>query len=636
MKIADIKSIINPVLTYIYGFVTGIPLEYILPGFAVLFLLLIVLSVWANKRAKAMKHRAGIIEGILSRLQPAKRMEDNLGDILELVGSLVPANTYSFYMYDRKGDEYVLKAVRYEGTSEENIAPSYSGLLPFKKETYLPPLSIPSGTFPQKVSIVKDGAVPLLTIPVAGREGMVRLGPLSKVSSSMKKVLTELGQKLEPALDIIIEMDNLKKQVEVVVASGKAMHSISSIITDFSGMLDTVINITVKSVGASGGFFIRKTHSGYVMEALTGLDEQIGISFKTDTEAHFLLDELLNSSDFIVIRKDQKEYFQLPPSFAAAGIDLLMLIKVSSQENDGIAGFWYHGISSIEELGEHRVAALTLLAKRLGDILTSQVRLKGLSDSYTDMLKMLAQMIDNLSPYTVGYSELMSRYSAVIARELKLSKKDIDEIALAAYLSNIGILGLSNNLFLKEGKYSELEYEMMKLHSDVGAGIIEATLTNSNIASYVRYHHERIDGYGYPSGLKGDEIPLGARIISVAQTFLAKINGRKDREPLSFEKSLELIHSAAGTQLDKKAVDALINWYRKKQGNLSRQGRSLGLCWEMRCSPSNICAQCPAYKRPDINCWETGGSSCDAHGNKCDTCFIYTEYLSRSKVKALH
>jgi HD-GYP domain-containing protein (c-di-GMP phosphodiesterase class II) len=227
----------------------------------------------------------------------------------------------------------------------------------------------------------------------------------------------------------------------------------------------------------------------------------------------------------------------------------------------------------------------------------------------------------------------MYRYSIIICKELKLSKQDTKDISLAAYLSNIGVIGISDQVLTNKGKYSEVEYSMMKLHAESGASIIEATIGNSKIASYIRHHHERIDGFGYPYELKGDEIPLGGRIIAVVQTFLAKILGREYRKPIPFDQALNQLKIASGTQLDAEVVDAFINWFKEKELMNKKNNCALGSCYDMRCSPENICMKCPAYKDDSKNCWEHKEVHCEEHGNVCECCFVYTEYLYRMSLK---
>ena len=178
-------------------------------------------------------------------------------------------------------------------------------------------------------------------------------------------------------------------------------------------------------------------------------------------------------------------------------------------------------------------------------------------------------------------------------------------------------MGLSGDILFKTGRYTDIEYETMKLHTEVGAAIVESTLSKKGVASYIRYHHERWDGYGYPSGLKGEEIPLGARIVAVADMFNAKITGRKYREPASFENAVADLRSAAGLQLDPDLVETLINWFWKKQSNPSIRYRSLGPCWEIHCCPQSISLDCSAYQKTELNCWEMEGTNCAAHGKTC-------------------
>ena len=223
----------------------------------------------------------------------------------------------------------------------------------------------------------------------------------------------------------------------------------------------------------------------------------------------------------------------------------------------------------------------------------------------------------------------MSRYATIVARELGLPDDHVRDIALAAALSNLGTAGLPPELLTKEGTYTDQEYERMKLHAEYGALIVEMSLGNPRAAEAIRYHHERIDGLGYPDGLRGDDIPIGARILAVVQTFLAAVNGRKHREPLSFDKALERLKTASGTQLDEAAADALREWYSRKRRSAGGEFKPLGACWEMCCAPVAACETCPAFGRREKPCWEVQGVRCVAHGKSCATCFVYTEAMER-------
>jgi hypothetical protein len=143
-----------------------------------------------------------------------------------------------------------------------------------------------------------------------------------------------------------------------------------------------------------------------------------------------------------------------------------------------------------------------------------------------------------------------------------------------------------------------------------------------------------MDGNGYPSRLVAENIPLGSRIIAVVQTFIAKINGRSYRDPLPFDDALKLINDSAGSQLDTKVVAVFLQWYEKRRSLHRGKNKALGNCWDLCCVPSSICSQCSSYGKTTKNCWEFESNNCLAHGKICETCFVYTEAMSRSgKVK---
>jgi HD-GYP domain-containing protein (c-di-GMP phosphodiesterase class II) len=522
-----------------------------------------------------------------------------------------------------------MKAIRCVGNDEGLVGPSYSGLMPFNKESYFPPVSISPEATPKNSVLIKEGGVPLILIPIKGDKGLIRISPVMNVSSKTLARLDIISEQLQPILDVLSEIDYLKNQVEVVVASAKATSNISNIMMDYGSIIRGITEICIRTIRAAGGFYLDDSGDpDYVV--FSGIDAAVGNQLRHDRGVSRQLMAILSGNDYAVIKKGQMDFFNIPSYFAADSIDAVILVKVPLENGFGLTGFCFRNARDVSEINEYQINALMVMTKKIGDIIANSRKVKELSESYIDMLKMLAAMMDNNSPHTVGYSELMMRFSTIVAKELNLDKKDVKEIALAAYLSNIGVLGISNSLIQKEGKYTELEYELMKLHSDVGASIVESTIGNAAIASYIRHHHERVDGFGYPSRLKGNEIPLGSRIIAVVQTFLAKINGRKGRDPLPFEKALQMLKSSEGTQLDAVVVNALIQWFNKKQAHPSRIGRPLGKCWEMRCTPYDICVQCPAYGKDDCNCWEVKGIRCGEHGNRCETCFIYTEFTQRN------
>lgn len=603
--------------------------KYIFAGAFLVILILVVILIKQKNTKRSILERENLLEELIRKLDISDGLENSLLSILSLLEHYVSGRDYVFYIFERRNSNYVIKSIRSLEVSGGPIEPSYSGLLPYRKEKYIPPISLTAESFPEQTKIVNDGNVPVLAMPVKGGLGVIRISPVSRVPLKTLKMLDYLSSRLQTIISTLVETELLRNQVKSALSAEKAVHNISNIFTDMMNTLDLLMGLTMKTIGASGGLFIKEEAGAFTVQAIRGLEKTGEESMRNDSSILHSFSKLVGDDQYYIIRKEEPDYVDIPPYLVAAGAEVILLIGVPFEKGRCIAAFWGLSSTRLFSAKDYQITAALLMAKRMGDILNNHLKFKEYSKSYVKMLKFLANMLDNLSPYTVGYSELMSHYSMIIAREMNLDPEEMKDISLAAYLSNIGVLGLTDNLFHKQGKFTDFEYEMMKLHTDVGASIIEATITNQRVADIIRYHHERIDGNGYMTGLKGEEIPIGARIIAVVQTFLAKIMGREYRAPLPFGEALDLLKSVSGTQLDKKVVDILVNWFERKERDNIKNKCSLGYCWEMRCCPESISAGCPVYKNTSINCWDSPGNNCRAHGNSCSTCYIHTEYLHR-------
>ena len=180
-------------------------------------------------------------------------------------------------------------------------------------------------------------------------------------------------------------------------------------------------------------------------------------------------------------------------------------------------------------------------------------RLQKVSVNYLDFLKVLIYILESKEPYTSGHSERVSVYSDLIAQELHLSSKEKEDLQIATLLHDIGKVGLSNRL-LQKTQLSEKDNLDIRLHPIKGVHLIEPLAFSHTIISAIRHHHERWDGNGYPDGLIGEDIPLLARIITLADSYDAMISDRPYRQGLSLNKVQEEIEVNAGSQFDPRIV----------------------------------------------------------------------------------
>ena len=159
--------------------------------------------------------------------------------------------------------------------------------------------------------------------------------------------------------------------------------------------------------------------------------------------------------------------------------------------------------------------------------------------------------------YTRGHSQRVSHYSVQIARELGLHEREIEAIRLAGILHDIGKIGIRDEILHKAGKLTEEEWKQIRKHPEVSVSILSRIPDLKGILKIIRHHHEHYNGKGYPDGLAGEQIPLGARILSVTDMLDALISDRPYREKINFMEAVEEIRKVSGTQLDPRIVEAL-------------------------------------------------------------------------------
>jgi HD-GYP domain-containing protein (c-di-GMP phosphodiesterase class II) len=187
-------------------------------------------------------------------------------------------------------------------------------------------------------------------------------------------------------------------------------------------------------------------------------------------------------------------------------------------------------------------------------------------------IQMLAGAVDEKDPYTRGHSDRVTRYSIMIAREMALDPDFIEMLRISAQLHDVGKIGIEDRILKKPGALTPEEFDVMKTHTTRGANILRPVRQLKDMLPGIELHHESLDGRGYPYGLKGDQIPLLARVIAVADTFDALTTNRpyqQARDPLE---ALDIIHKLVGKRLDPTAVAALTAVYERGEIKIQRVG----------------------------------------------------------------
>ncbi len=184
---------------------------------------------------------------------------------------------------------------------------------------------------------------------------------------------------------------------------------------------------------------------------------------------------------------------------------------------------------------------------------------------FFQVVEAMADAIGKKDAYTGGHTRRVGIFSEKIGRELGLSFAEMNDLRLSALLHDVGKIGIEDKILKKSAALTDEEFEIMKQHPRLGDEILGHIESLQNVIKGMKYHHERPDGKGYPYGLKGDEIPQIAMIISVADTFDAMISNRPYRKGLPPMVAYEEIKSCAGTQFSQKVVDAFVNVFEKSK-----------------------------------------------------------------------
>ena len=187
-----------------------------------------------------------------------------------------------------------------------------------------------------------------------------------------------------------------------------------------------------------------------------------------------------------------------------------------------------------------------------------------LQESFEESIKAIANTVESRDEYTAGHMRRVGQLAPAIARELGLSEETIHGIELASTIHDVGKISIPVEILTKPAKLSKVEYLLIQTHTEAGYDIIKKIKFPWPIALLILQHHERMDGSGYPQGLKGEEILLGARIIAVADVIEAMVSRRPYRSELGIDAALAEIRQGRGTLYDPAVVDACVLLFEEK------------------------------------------------------------------------
>lgn len=180
-------------------------------------------------------------------------------------------------------------------------------------------------------------------------------------------------------------------------------------------------------------------------------------------------------------------------------------------------------------------------------------------------LEALITALDAKDPYSRGHADRVADIAATVAGELGLADEEVERIRMAGRLHDVGNVGIRDDILYRPGPLSNEERVHVRDHVRIGVKILQPIAPLRSVTRLVASHHERWDGKGYPEGLKGEEIPMGARILAAAELYDALTTSRPYKDPLPQEKAIAIIEKASGTMLDPAVAEMLTHLVRDQR-----------------------------------------------------------------------
>ncbi len=330
-------------------------------------------------------------------------------------------------------------------------------------------------------------------------------------------------------------------------------------------LLKLIVEIAVRETRADKAFLclIDEATGKIEMEEDYGLSPALYRNIKEKCSDK-MIERICKERKPLLITPDVK----LPPYFE--GLEAIEDISSNSVympftiRSKSIGILYINRIASEQPFSPSEVEFISVLSGQAAAAIENACLYEKLEQSYLSVIVTLSGVVEARDLYTDKHMKDISEYSVEIAKKLNLSAYEIENIRKAGLLHDLGKINVPDKILMKAGKLSEEEMNVIKKHPLIGAKIIESVEPIKNAKNIIKHHHECYDGSGYPDGLNGENIPLGARIIAVADAFGAMTTDRPYRKALSRDEALKELKKYSGIQFDPNVVEIFISLLHEK------------------------------------------------------------------------
>lgn len=504
---------------------------------SLIIILLFCLVIFLLRKLNRRRFECYIWENLPEIMKIGISLKESYKAIFRLIEKVIKTDDAYIYLVDIEGKILVQKASKEELPDREDeevgiLTTSHVG----EKVTIKLPRTMPRLDRDEVPDFITQGAARFFSIPLVssdGFEGVLRIGPIfskhMKTLKRNKRLLCSLAIPLSLVIKKGLILNKVKEEIVELGALSEIEKEMMRSVFELKEFLELLLGVTIEETGSDGGFILVDQRKGEKIKIFKG----IPASVMEEIDSLDSVNEKLTSFNFIV----------------------------QNMGKSGVVGLIRERTRLAFEENNKRL--LIVLANRMELAIKHANSYRMMLDDYLDTLRSLVKSMEAKDPFMEGHAEGIVHYVELIAREMGLGDEETEGIKTAALLHDVGMCALADQILNKPGKYTNYEYETMKNHAQIGAALVEPIKQPFNLAPIIRSHHERYDGWGYPNGLRGKDIPLGARIINLADSFNAMISKRPYRDPLPLEDVIKEIEKASGTQFDPDVIKAFLNVVKK-------------------------------------------------------------------------
>jgi len=380
--------------------------------------------------------------------------------------------------------------------------------------------------------------------------------------------------------------DTLIDQVNLIYENSLLINEIGQALSkesDLNGILTKVINVLQNRLDYDRGLILLANENKTRLIAHTGYGYKPEVLSQFMLDSGFHLDKKHSKGVFISCFKEQKPYLvnnidEIKDDLSGRSLGFAKNMGVKSficcpivYENESLGVLAVDNIKSKRTLIQRDMNVLMGIAPQIAvgihNIKLVEARLK----QFQSILQALVASTEARDPITAGHSERVTEYAVGICKQLGLPSDYTDMIRVAASLHDYGKIGVDDAILKKPGRLTKEEYDHIKTHADKSRKILERINFEGiyiEVPRIAASHHEKLDGTGYPDGLVDEEIPLGGKIIAVADVFEALTSKRHYRDPMPLSEAFDFLIENTGNHFDKTCVDAFIKYYNSLGSNL--------------------------------------------------------------------